>query len=93
MLTNFSDLTVTALAIYGVATIIANEYVFNWLHKLIGQHTIFGYLLSCNRCLSVWVGIIFSILGFGFTGNPLVDAPIAYTTTCLIDSVIAKLSS
>lgn len=85
------DVVLFFLCVFGISTIISTEYVFHGLVSRVKNKHLY-VLLSCNKCLSVWFGALFSILGFGFS-NPVVDALCAYSVTYLINGVYDALSS
>jgi len=78
--------------VYGVATIIANEYIFANLFDKLSSFNKLQYLVTCNKCLSVWVGLCTSLLGFGII-HPIVDAVCAFTVTKLINTITNTLDS
>ena len=75
------------LSVYGVATIISGEYLFTPIVNKFQKYEKFYYLLTCNKCLTVWIGLIFSLCGFRLI-HPVIDATAAYTVTCFVNAFL-----
>ena len=70
------DLIILALAAWRLTSILNREYIAWPLRKALGAKkdattggenypdTVFGYLISCFICLSVWVSLLILILWF-----------------------------
>jgi len=75
------------LCVYGIATIISSEYIFSLVIDKFKKYKTLYYLLTCNKCMTVWVGFIVSLLGFGII-SPIVDPFIAYTCTLFLNKFL-----
>jgi uncharacterized membrane-anchored protein len=73
--------------VYGIATIIASEYLFSPIVDKFQKFPKLYYLLTCNKCLTIWIGLIISLVGFGVI-SPIFDPFIAYTSTCILNRVL-----
>jgi hypothetical protein len=76
-------------SIYGIATIISSEFIFSQLTIKLSRFTSLYTLLTCNRCLSVWVGFFVSLAGFQLI-NVIFDPFISYTFCCLMNKLLDK---
>ena len=72
------------LSVYGIATIIASEYIMISLVDKFKKWPKIYYLLTCNKCMTVWVGFLISLCGFGIM-HPLIDPFAAYTITSILN--------
>jgi hypothetical protein len=81
------NLIIFLLAVYGISNIISSEYLFSPLVDKFKKYDKVYYFLTCNKCLSVWVGFLISLLGFKIV-HPLIDPFVAYTATCLLNRVL-----
>ena len=77
------------LIVYGIATIISSEYIFSGLIDKFEKYTTLYTLLTCNKCLSIYVGFIISLFGYGII-TPLLDPFIAYTVTVIMNKFLDK---
>lgn len=75
------------LSVFGAATIISSEYIFSKVIDKFNKYDKLYYLLTCNKCMSFWIGLLVSFLGFKII-NPFLDACAAYTVTCLLNCVL-----
>jgi len=71
------------LVVYAISTIISTEYIFIPIIDKIQKYQKLYYLLTCPKCLSVWVGFLLSYLGYGIS-NPFFDALMCYTVTSFL---------
>ena len=78
------NLLVYLFAVYGMSTIISSEYLLSGLVDKFSKYQKLYYLLTCNKCLSVWIGFGISVLGFGIV-HPLIDPFVAYTFVCFVN--------
>jgi len=72
--------------VYGISTIISTEYLFATFVDKFKKYDKLYYLLTCNSCLSVWIGFIVSFCGLTII-HPAIDPFIAYTGTNLINFI------
>ena len=67
-----------ALATFRLARLISTDVIFNFLREAIWSKfppsTTFGYLFTCNWCLSIWTG---SLFGISYTIVPLATFVVA----------------
>jgi hypothetical protein len=81
------------MAIYGISTIISQEPIFIPLIDKLERFKTLYYFLSCNKCLSVWIGF-FVELAFGSTIlYSICYAFMAYTFTSFVNMVEDYLDS
>lgn len=50
----------------GAANAIVNEYIFEWLRKLLPDWNWLQVLFSCTTCLSFWTTLVLALC-FGYT--------------------------
>lgn len=56
----------------GAANAVVNEYVFEWLRKLLPDWNWLQILFSCTTCLSFWTaGILAVCFGYGWMSIPI----------------------
>jgi len=77
-------------ATYGMASVIAKEYILTDLVDKFQRWPKLYYLLTCNVCLSVWMGFTLSLCGYGVI-HPIIDAFAAYTGTTILNHLFSYL--
>jgi len=80
------------LSVYGIATIISGEYIFSPVVDLFKKYEKFYYLLTCNKCLTVWIAFIMSLFCIRIY-HPVIDAAAAYTVTCFINAFLDRMTN
>ncbi len=56
----------------GAANAVVNEYIFEWLRKMLPDWEWLQMLFSCTTCLSFWTtGILAVCFGYGWMSIPL----------------------
>lgn len=81
------NLIVFLMAVYGISTIISQEPIFIPLIDKLERFKTIYYFLSCNKCLSVWIGF-FVALVFGATIlYSICYAFMAYTFTSFVNMI------
>ena len=57
---NFFTFTILALATFRLSRLITTDVIFEWLRNLVWKRfppsTTFGYLFTCDWCMSFWFG-------------------------------------
>ena len=62
---NFFTFTILALATFRLSRLITTDVIFEWLRNLVWKRfppsTTFGYLFTCDWCMSIWFGSLVTI--------------------------------
>lgn len=82
----FTDL-LFFLSVYGIATIISSEYIFMGVIDKFKKYEKLYYLLTCNKCMSVWVGFFVSLL-YHTILHPVLDAAVCYVVTSGLNQIL-----
>jgi len=81
------NLIIFLMAVYGISTIISQEPIFIPIIDKLERFKTIYYFLSCNKCLSVWIGFFLALI-FGSTIlYAICYAFMAYTFTSLVNMV------
>jgi len=75
------------LSVYGIATIISSEYIFMPVIDKFKRFEKLHYLLTCNKCMSVWVGGLVSFFYWSVL-TPVLDAAICYVVTSALNKFL-----
>jgi hypothetical protein len=73
--------------VYGIATIISSEYMFIPLIDKFKRFEKIHYLLTCNKCMSVWIGGIISLI-YWTVLTPILDAAICYVFASVMNKLL-----
>lgn len=72
------NLTLWALCVYGITSIITTSYLFYTPRVFISSKSPWlGQLLTCSNCCGFWVGFVLSKTLTSVTGNAFFDACVA----------------
>lgn len=83
-----SSIVLYLLFVYGLAILISTELIFVPLVELFKDHEKLYYHLTCPKCLSISIGFLTSLCGFGLV-YPLIDPIIAYAFTSITATVLS----
>jgi len=78
-------LIIYAVIAYAITVIVTESYIFSWLRSLLSKIKILGIFITCQVCISVWVGAFLS--HFWFSPLQYIQAPM-FQFPLLMDSLL-----